>query len=183
MARRTDDDTDLERSGEDAREAADERGTAEAADVVESELAALREQVLRAQADYQNLRRRTQHDYEAGLRRTLRPLIDELLLVLDFLELALSSPTTNDESRNLAAGVRMTQAKLVQALEAIDVRPIALGERFDPLLAEATETRAEPGAAPGTVLAVTRKGYTWKEQVLRPAQVVVAASGAPAEED
>ena len=142
---------------------------------LEADLEALREQVMRAQADYQNLKRRVQSDYEAGLRRTLRPLVDELLLVLDFLELALATPATTPDARNLAAGVELTRAKLLQSLEGIDVRPIVVGKRFDPALHEATESRQQASAAPGTILAVKRKGYSWKEQVIRPAQVVVAA--------
>ena len=142
---------------------------------LEADLEALREQVMRAQADYQNLKRRVQSDYEAGLKRTLRPLVDELLLVLDFLELALASPAGTPDARNLATGVELTRAKLLQALEGIDVRPLVVGERFDPALHEATETRNVESSEPGTILAVKRKGYTWKEQVIRPAQVVVAA--------
>lgn len=153
----------------------DEPEQAEARPQLEADLEALREQVMRAQADYQNLKRRVQSDYEAGLKRTLRPLVDELLLVLDFLELALATPATTPDARSLAAGVELTRAKLLQALEGIDVRQIVVGERFDPALHEATETRRQPSAGPGTILAVKRKGYTWKEQVIRPAQVVVAA--------
>lgn len=166
MARPTDEETDAREEPEQAQARAQD---------LEPELEALREQVLRAQADYQNLKRRAQSDYEAGIKRTLRPLVDELLLVLDFLELALASPATTPEARNLALGVEMTRTKLLQALEQVEVQPLVVGQRFDPALHEATETRAAPEVEPGTILAVKRKGFTWKEQVLRPAQVVVAA--------
>lgn len=159
----------------------DENDEPRTVEALEAELETLREQSLRAKADYQNLKRRTQSDYEAGLKRTLQPLIDELLLVLDYLELALASPTTTDEARNLATGVEMTRVKLLQALESIEVYAIPAGGSFDPRLHDATASRVEPGAEPGTILSTTRKGYTWREQVLRPAQVVVAAaSGADA---
>lgn len=154
----------------------DESDEPRSVEALEAELQALREQSLRAKADYQNLKRRTQSDYEAGLKRTLQPLIDELLLVLDYLELALASPTTTDEARNLATGVEMTRVKLLQALESIEVHPIPAGGTFDPRLHDATASRAEADAEPGTILATTRKGYTWRELVLRPAQVVVAAA-------
>lgn len=163
----------MDRTVDEDLEESDEPRSVEA---LEAELEALREQSLRAKADYQNLKRRTQNDYEAGLKRTLQPLIDELLLVLDYLELALASPTTTDEARNLATGVEMTRVKLLQALESIEVHPIPAGGTFDPRLHDAAASRVEADAQPGTILATTRKGYTWRELVLRPAQVVVAAA-------
>jgi len=150
---------------------------------LETEVEALREQGKRAQADYQNLRRRSRIEHEVGLKRTLEPLLHELFLVLDYLELALASPATTEETRNLATGVEMTRVKLLQALESVDVHPVPSEGIFDPLLHDAAETRTEPGAKPGTILETTRKGYTWKEQVLRPAQVVVAAAPEPDEDE
>jgi len=137
--------------------------------------AELQASLLRAKADYQNLRRRSQSDYELGLKRTLEPLLHELLLVLDYLELALASPTTSDDAKNLAMGVDMTHKKLLDALGASEVAPIPTDGPFDPALHEAVETRADGDAQPGTLLETVRRGYTWREVVLRPARVVVAA--------
>ena len=143
---------------------------------LEAEVELLRDKVMRAQADYQNLRRRSSAEYETGIKRTLQPLLEELLFVLDYLELALASPTTTDEAKNLAVGVEMTRTKLFQALEKVEVFPIVAEGVFDPKLHDASETRVAPDAEPGTILETTRRGYTWKELVLRPAQVIVAAS-------
>lgn len=169
------------RDQEDPEASADAPETAEEStdrlQALEAEVESLREKWLRAQADYQNLRRRGQSDYEAGLKQTLTPLLDELLLVLDFLELALASPTTTPEAKNLATGVEMTRVKLLQALESVEVYPITTEGIFDPKLHDASESRLDPGAAPGTILETKRRGYTWKELVLRPAQVVVATGG------
>lgn len=138
---------------------------------------------LRAQADYQNTRRRAQQELEGELLRTMQPLLDELLLVGDFLDMALSAPTTTPEARNLAAGVQMTRAKLSQALEAVDVRAIDTSGPFDPTRHEAAETRTTADAEPGSILATLRGGYTWQGRILRPARVVVAASGGAPGED
>ena len=131
---------------------------------------------LRAQADYQNLRRRAQEDLESNLQRHMQPLLVDLLLVLDFLDLALASPAESTETKNLVMGVEMTRTKFVQVLEASDVDEIDTTGEFDPTRHEATDTRTVDGAEPGTIVETVRKGYTWRGRVLRPARVVVAAS-------
>ena len=130
----------------------------------------------RAQADYQNLRRRSAADLEAGVKRTIQPLLDELLLVLDFLDLALTSPAETQDARNLLQGIEMTRAKFAQALEAAGVREIASTGIFDPALHEAVETRHEKGLEPGTIIETLRRGYTWQDQALRFARVAVAVA-------
>ena len=134
----------------------------------------LQDRLLRVQADYQNSRRRAQMELESALLRALQPLIDELLLVLDYLDMALSAPTGSPDARNLAAGVELTRSKLQQALELTDVRPIPTSGRFDPAWHEAAESRSSPGIEPGTILSTVRPGYTWQGRVLRPARVIVA---------
>ena len=142
----------------------------------------LNARALRAQADYQNLRRRAQQDLETSLQRNVQPLLDELLYVLDFLDMALASPATNEETKNLVLGVQMTRTKFVQALENADVKAIPTEGLFDPSLHEATEARPAPEAEPGTILSVVRRGYTWQDRVLRHAQVIVAQGDTPAAE-
>ena len=131
---------------------------------------------LRAQADYQNLKRRAQAELETALLRTLQPLLGELLLALDYLDLALSASLTTPEAKNLAAGVQLTRAQLARALEAADVRTIPSAETFDPGLHEAAGQRPTDEVPPGTILATVRAGYTWQGRILRPARVVLACA-------
>lgn len=131
---------------------------------------------MRAQADYQNLRRRAHTDLETGIKRNMAPLLEELLFVLDFLDMALASPATHDETKNLVMGIQMTRTKFVQALENSNVTEIPTTGEFDPALHDATEVRDVAEAEPGSIVATVRKGYTWKEHVLRHAQVAVAKS-------
>lgn len=135
---------------------------------------------LRAQADYQNLRRRAQQELDSALFRTLQPLLDELLLVMDYLDMALAARTTSAETSSLAAGVELTRSKLAQALELVDVRMVPTSGSFDPALHEAGESRAAADKPPGTILATSRPGYTWQGRILRPARVVVATAPAGA---
>jgi molecular chaperone GrpE len=140
---------------------------------LEARCAELETRWLRSQADYQNARRRAQQELESQLLRTLQPLLDELLLVSDYLDMALAAPATGPESKALAAGVSLTRSKLAQALELVDVRPVATEGLFDPSRHEAGESRPSP-KPPGTILATLRPGYTWQGLILRPARVAVA---------
>ncbi len=143
---------------------------------LEGRYAELEARWLRAQADYQNVRRRAQQDLESALLRTLQPLLDELLLVADYLDMALASPAASDDARTLAQGVALTRSKLVQALEQIDVRPVPTSGPFDPALHEAAGSRPAGDRPPGSILETLRPGYTWQGRILRPARVVVAAA-------
>jgi molecular chaperone GrpE len=165
----------------DPTEMADETG-APAQSELEARCAEFEERWLRTQADLQNVRRRAQQELDSALLRTLQPLLDELLLVADYLDMALSAPMTTPEAKNLAAGVSMTRAKLAQALELADVRPIPTSGLFDPSRHEAGESRASD-SPPGTILATLRPGYTWQGRILRPARVAVAAAPDSADAD
>lgn len=128
----------------------------------------------RANADYQNLRRRTLQDVEQAARRAKEGLLHELLRVLDYLEMALASECQGQEAKNLLLGVRMTRDELVAVLEREGVRPIPEQGPFDPELHQAIATVETDEAEPGAVLATVRRGYRLADHTLRHAQVHVA---------
>ncbi len=135
----------------------------------------------RSQADYQNLRRRLQSDIDAATTRSKGPLLSDLLLVLDYLDMALASPCTTSEGKNLAAGVEMTKGQLVRALEREGVKPVAESGAFDASVHQAVERVETSDHAPNTILATLRRGYTLSGAVLRPAQVKVAVEQSASE--
>lgn len=164
-----------------------EQASPEALDVPETEIERLtreRDEHLgswqRAAADYANLRRRVHSDVEAAVQRVQQPLLQDLLLVLDYLDLALASPCDTDEGRRLHAGVEMTRLALMGVLEREGVAPIPDGGRFDAALHQAVERFETSGQPAGEILATVRRGYTRAGQILRPAQVRVAAEPSPA---
>lgn len=138
-----------------------------------------RDLLARARADYQNLKRRNSTDFEAVIRRAMQPLLESLCLVDDYLEMALASPTTTDEAATLAQGVEMTRAQLLRALEDADVHPIPEDGTFDPELHQAMARVEDDTVEAGSIVRTTRRGYRWRQGVLRHAQVHVAG---PAEE-
>lgn len=127
----------------------------------------------RAQADYQNLKKRSAAEADAAVRRTLTPLFEQVMLAIDNLDLALANERGDSQSP-LAAGVRLIHDQLVRGLEQAGVQRIARGERFDPALQDAIATEVRDDVEPDTVLDVLREGYTFQGQVLRPAQVRVS---------
>jgi molecular chaperone GrpE len=129
----------------------------------------------RARADYQNLRRRVQADIDDAVRRSRTSLLSELLLVLDFLEMALRTEVHSEDARNLKIGIEMTRGQMMQFLEQQDVRPVPEGGRFDPTVHQAVEMVEAPEHEPGEVVETVRRGYRIGEHVLRHAHVKVAA--------
>jgi molecular chaperone GrpE len=127
----------------------------------------------RAQADFDNYRKRAAKDAAAAGARAKVGLVRELLPVVDNLERALASASESDAA--IAEGVRLVHADLVGVLErnGIEAQEPS-GEKFDPTEHEAVSMRAEDGAEPGTVLDVVEKGYKLNDTVIRPARVVVS---------
>lgn len=134
----------------------------------------------RAQADYQNLKRRMATEVEGAVRRSLEGLLESLLLVVDHLELALAAPAESEDARALTQGVRLTCDQLLRSLAAEGVEPIATEGTFDPNLHEAVATLETGEVEPGQVVDSLRRGYTWRGQVLRAAHVRVARAPEPA---
>jgi molecular chaperone GrpE len=128
----------------------------------------------RAQADFENYRKRAAKEAALAGQRAKSGLVRELLPVVDNLERALAS--AGDDEQHLAEGVRLVHSELIAVLERNGVEQFdPRGERFDPGEHEALSMRSEDGAESGTVLDVVEKGYRANGSVLRPARVVVSS--------
>ena len=128
----------------------------------------------RAQADFENYRKRAAKETAAAGERAKGGLVRELLPVVDNLERALASAGQGEQ--HLAEGVQLVHSELVAVLERNGVVQFdPSGERFDPAEHEALSTRGQDGAEPGVVLDVVEKGYRANGAILRPARVVVSA--------
>lgn len=146
-------------------------------DALQAELEETRGKYMRAVADYQNLRRRSEEERKEYGRYTLAALVINYLPVLDDLDRALESVHEEIAEHQWVEGVRMVERKFRSVLEASGVREIeAEGRSFDPAVHEAISYAPGPT---GEVIAVVQTGYTLDGKVVRPAQVVVG-SGAPA---
>lgn len=168
--------------------AEEEEVASEQADVDDSPEAKIRElqdQVLRAQAEMQNIRRRSELDVEKAHKFALEKFVKELLPVADSLEKAVESTDAQVGGGELVAsireGVEMTLSLFLNSLKKFNVEQLnPVGEPFDPQHHEAMSMVPAPDAEPNSVVAVVQKGYTLNQRLVRPAMVVVAkAESAP----
>ena len=140
----------------------------------------------RARADYKNLNRRSLETIDAAVGRARTEVLGELLLVLDYLDMALMAECTSDEAKNLHYGVSLTRDQMLGVLERFEVKPIEELETFDPAIHQARSKVEDPEREEGEIVEVVRKGYRIGEQVLRHAQVHVVGveepSPAPSQE-
>ena len=150
---------------------------------LEVEVASLKDQLLRALAETENLRRRSQREREDVVKYAAAPLIKDLVGVVDNLRRAMNSVSSealeaDEHLKTLMTGLEMTEKELNAVFEKHHiVRIEPLGERLDPHYHEAMYEIPDPEAASGTVLQVLQPGYRLHGRLLRPAQVGVAAGG------
>ncbi|KGE04781.1 nucleotide exchange factor GrpE [Pseudohaliea rubra] len=145
-----------------------------------AELEEAREQVLRAQAELQNTRRRAEQDVERARKYALERFCSELLPVVDNLERALESASGDDEQlRPIAEGVELTLKSFLNALGKFNIEAVEpAGEPFDPQYHQAMSSVENPDVEPNTVVAVMQKGYTLNGRLIRPAMVMVSKAAA-----
>ena len=154
-------------SGEPAPEAADETSA------LRRERDELKEALLRRRADFENYRKRVERDRSTATVEAEASLLRELLGTVDNLERALSA---QDAGTALREGVVLTHRELMALLESLGVTAVdALGQRFDPTAHQAILHEPHPGFEPGTVSEVYRKGFRFRDRLLRPALVKVAS--------
>lgn len=135
----------------------------------------MHEKWLRAQADFQNLRRRKAEDIEAATARAKAEVLGEAVTILDYLDMALSTPVESDDAKNLKTGIEMTRMQMQALFDRLNVRPIDATGMFDPKLHQAVSTVTSQEHEPGTIVEIVRGGWLMGESVLRFAQVRVAA--------
>ena len=136
-----------------------------------------KDQWLRAAAELDNVRKRARRDVAVAESRGIGKLAKELLPALDNFERALAAAEEQPENRDhhLTDGIRLVQSELLSALARVGIEPDSpKGERFDPHRHEAVAQQPIDGAEPGTIVEVYSAGYTYGDDVLRPAKVVVA---------
>jgi len=144
---------------------------------LKAERDALLEQVVRARADYANLKRRSEQEAAQAQQRAGERILRDLLPVLDDLQDGLGHIPPEQANSGLANGMKLVEQKFSSALARLGVTPVeALGQRFDPALHEAVDFDPAGG---DTVVAVYRRGYKMGETLLRPAMVKVGPAPAP----
>jgi molecular chaperone GrpE len=145
---------------------------------LQQKLNTLGEQLLREQAEMQNVRRRAQRDIESAHKYALEKFSSELLSVVDNLERAIDSIDESDESqKSVAEGLELTLKTFIEVLAKYNVEAVEPeGQPFDADLHQAVSTVQNKDVEPNTVINVFQKGYTLNGRLIRPAMVVVSTS-------
>jgi molecular chaperone GrpE len=135
------------------------------------------ERLLRTTADFDNFKKRAAREKIEAAQYATFSLLAKVLPVLDNFEMALTAAQAAKETKNdsLQSGVLMIQQQLKNALVETGLEEIdAAGKPFDPNFHEAVSEQESAEVAEGNVLQQLRKGYKFKDRLLRPATVVVA---------
>ena len=145
---------------------------------LQQKLSTLGEQLLREQAEMQNVRRRAQRDVESAHKFALEKFATELLSVVDNLERAIGAIDAEDESQKaVAEGLELTLKTFIDVLTKHSVVPVdPEGQPFDADLHQAVSMVPNAEVEPNTVINVFQKGYTLNGRLIRPAMVVVSTS-------
>lgn len=173
-------------SNEDASVAAENEendSVNEALEAAQQEIADLKDQMLRLQADSQNIRRRAELDVEKAHKFGLEKFASEMINVVDNLERGLAAAPEEEATKAIRDGMEMTLSGLISALERFQVIGVnPEGESFNPELHQAMSMVENAEVAPNTVLAVMQKGYTLHGRLLRPAMVMVSKGASKIDE-
>lgn len=137
------------------------------------------DQVLRVQAEMQNVRRRVERDVENAHKYALDKFTAELLPVVDNLERALSTiDAADDAQKAVATGLELTLKSFFDVLGRFKIDVVdPAGQPFDADLHQAVSMVPNPDLEPNTVMDVFQKGYTLNGRLVRPAMVVVSKAG------
>ncbi|WP_269629590.1 nucleotide exchange factor GrpE [Pelomonas sp. BJYL3] len=141
---------------------------------LEARLAEMSDAYLRAKAEVENIRRRSDEEMSKARKFAVEGFAEAMLPVMDSMEAAIARPDARVEQ--VLEGVHATRRQLAAALErnkVLEINP-ATGTKFDPHQHQAISMVPADQEA-NTVVAVLQKGYSIAERVLRPALVTVAA--------
>ncbi|WND03652.1 nucleotide exchange factor GrpE [Temperatibacter marinus] len=168
-----------------AEESSVEEDAVDPVEALTIEVADLKDRLLRAMAETENVRRRADRDKTDASAYAVTGFARDMLDVADNLGRALDSQPDEiaDDMTPFVEGVDMTKRNLLQTLEKHGIKEVnpEIGEKFDPNLHQAMfEVPVPPENPGGAVMQVVAKGYVIKDRLLRPAMVGVSKA-APAQ--
>jgi len=135
----------------------------------------LEDKNLRISAEMINTLRRKDEDTARVMKYANESLIEDILNVVDNFDRALNQNSNSEDVVNYQKGMKMIYDNLINILEKYEVKEIeALDKEFDPTYHQAVMTEKADGKESNIVIEVLRKGYIYKDKVIRPAMVKVS---------
>ena len=154
----------------------------------ETEIAALKDRLLRTLADMENQRRRTEKDIADARAYAMTNFARDMVNVADNLRRAIESVPAEARAavegafKSVLEGIELTERDLLNTLERHGIKKLdPVGQKFDPNFHQAMMEIPDPSVAAGTVTQVIQTGFAIGERVLRPALVGVAKGGPKAD--
>jgi molecular chaperone GrpE len=152
-------------------------------EALKAEIAALKDQALRALADAENTKRRAERDANNARAYAIEKFARDLISAADNLASAVQHAPKGSEDaqvKNLVLGIEMTEKALQGAFERNGLKRVApeKGAKFDPNLHQAMMEQEDAGVPPGSVTMLAQPGYELLGRLVRPAMVAVTPKAA-----
>jgi len=146
---------------------------------LQADLDRFRDLALRSQADFENYKKRCAREKEDAVKYANTSLLERLIAIADNFELGLSAARAEGEKSPIYSGMNLVLKQLNDFLAENGLQPIeAEGEKFDPNQHEAIAHEPSQQVPEGNVIRQTRRGYRFKDRLLRPSSVVVSRGSA-----
>ena len=143
---------------------------------LQADLDRFRDLALRSQADFENYKKRATREKEEAAKYANTSLLERLLPVVDNFDLGLTAARGEGKSSPIYSGLSLVFKQLNDFLSDNGLQPIeAVGTKFDPNLHEAIAHEPSSDVPEGAVIRQTRRGYRFKDRLLRPSSVVVSS--------
>src|SRR5437667_3268344 len=143
---------------------------------LQADLDRFRDLAMRSRADFENYKKRSAREKEEAVKYANTSLLETLVSIADSFELGLEAARGEGETSPIYSGMNLVLKQLQDFLAENGLRPIdAVGQKFDPNLHEAIAHEPSSEVPEGVVIRQTRRGYRFKDRLLRPSAVVVSS--------
>lgn len=142
---------------------------------LDSELAKVKEDLIRATADFENIKKRLEREKAEALKFANESFARDLLPVIDALEIAANLQSGDDEIANkIKDGINLTIEQFKKCFEKYGIKEIDTSGEFNPEVHNAINYIETEEVESGRIATVYQKGYLYNDRVLRPSMVVIA---------
>ena len=146
---------------------------------MQADIDRFRDLALRTQADFENYKKRCAREKDDAIKYANTSLLDKLVPIIDNFELGLAAAKTEGEKSPIFSGMNLVLKQLQDFLIDNGLQPIdAVGQIFDPNLHEAIAHEPSDEGPDHVVIRQTRRGYKFRDRLLRPSSVVVSSGPA-----
>jgi len=146
---------------------------------LQADIDRFRDLAMRSQADFENYKKRCAREKEEAIRYANASLLEKLVSIVDHFELGLEAARGQGEKSPIYSGMSLVLKQLQDFLIENGLQPIeAVGQKFDPNLHEAIAHEPSKDVPEEVVIRQTRRGYRFKDRLLRPSTVVVSSGPA-----